>query len=100
MNRRLHGRDEPQHAERGDTLGIEGASPHLGGRGREQQRGEDREQPRGVAEVRGVTARQGYIVSELSPGEFTALQATQKAREAARKAWEQARAVSDYLRNI
>ncbi len=56
--------------------------------------------PVAVAEVRGVTARQGYIVSELSPGEFTALQATQKAREAARKAWEQARAVSDYLRNI
>lgn len=50
-------------------------------------------------EVRGLSARQGYIVSELSPGEFSALQATQKARRAARKAWEQARALTDFLRN-
>ncbi len=53
-----------------------------------------------TTEVRGFSARQGYIVSELSPAEFTALKATQKARQAARKAWEQARAVTDYLRNV
>jgi hypothetical protein len=53
-----------------------------------------------TTEVRGFSARQGYIVSELSPGEFTALKATQKARQAARRAWEQARAVTDYLRNV
>jgi hypothetical protein len=53
-----------------------------------------------ITEVRGFSARQGYIVSELSPGEFTALKATQKARQAARRAWEQARAVTDYLRNV
>ena len=53
-----------------------------------------------TTEVRGLSARPGYIVSELSPGEFTALQAAHKARQAARKAWEQARAVTDYLRNI
>jgi hypothetical protein len=57
-------------------------------------------QPPVTEEVHGVVARPGYIVSELSPGEFAALQTTQKARAAARKAWEQARAVTDYLRNV
>ena len=56
--------------------------------------------PQATTEVRGFSARQGYIVSELSPSEFATLQATQKARQAARKAWEQARAVTDYLRNV
>jgi hypothetical protein len=56
--------------------------------------------PAVTTEVRGFSARQGYVVSELSPAEFTALKATQKARQAARRAWEQARAVTDYLRNV
>lgn len=56
--------------------------------------------PHATTEVRGFSARQGYIVSELSPSEFATLQTTQKARQAARKAWEQARAVTDYLRNV
>ena len=75
-------------------------APDIGMKQEEAHPLHDDTPPQATTEVRGFSARQGYIVSELSPSEFATLQATQKARQAARKAWEQARAVTDYLRNV